>query len=111
MFRGGHMPIYEYMCSKSHRFELRQSFDAETVASCPKCSSSAHRVINAVSVHYKGSGFYSTDHGRSSAYKTDSKKQSDGADGTPISPPSKATAPTTPLPDAGKAAGPSKAEP
>lgn len=58
------MPIYEYECSScSSRFERRQRFDEEPVASCPKCSGKARRLIHSVPVIFKGSGFYCTDHG------------------------------------------------
>ncbi|MBI2910874.1 MAG: hypothetical protein HYY05_01935 [Chloroflexi bacterium] len=56
------MPVYEYECGGGHgRFELRQGFDAEPVAPCPACGQSARRVIQAVGVVFKGSGWYSTD--------------------------------------------------
>lgn len=61
------MPIYEYICesrSCSHRFELRQGFDAEPVATCPLCHSRARRRISPVPIIFKGSGWYVTDYGR-----------------------------------------------
>jgi len=59
------MPIYEYACGLCHfHFEIRQRFDDEPVSICPRCQGKAHRVINSVPVIFKGSGFYSTDHGR-----------------------------------------------
>lgn len=59
------MPTYEYECDGCHcRFEMRQGFDAEPVSVCPRCQGKAHRVIHSVPVLFKGSGFYSTDHGR-----------------------------------------------
>ncbi|MFN3974153.1 MAG: FmdB family zinc ribbon protein, partial [Dehalococcoidia bacterium] len=61
------MPIYEYICenhSCSHRFELRQSFDAEPVAACPLCHSRARRRFHPVPIFFKGSGWYVTDYGR-----------------------------------------------
>lgn len=70
------MPIYEYRCEKNHKFELRQGFDAATTASCPICKREARRMIIPPAVHYKGSGFYTTDHGRSSGYASESKKES-----------------------------------
>src|SRR3989338_5974260 len=57
------MPTYEYRCPVcSHRFELRQSFQDPPVSQCPKCHSSAVRIISRVGVVFKGSGWYSTDH-------------------------------------------------
>ena len=61
------MPIYEYECSNCRsRFERKQRFDEEPVASWPKCSGKARRLIHSVPVIFKGSGFYCTDHGGAS---------------------------------------------
>ena len=58
------MPIYEYECSSCRsRFERKQRFDAEPIATCPQCSGKARRLIHSVPVVFKGSGFYCTDHG------------------------------------------------
>lgn len=70
------MPIYEYLCVNKHRFEIRQGFDAATVSPCPTCNTDARRVIRPPAVHYKGSGFYTTDYGRSSGYQADAKRDS-----------------------------------
>ena len=70
------MPIYEYACTDGHRFERRQGFDAAPVATCPVCEGRSERVLHAPTVHYKGSGFYTTDYGRSGSYKSDSKSES-----------------------------------
>ncbi len=56
---------------------MRQGFDADTEADCTTCSTASRRVIQPVPVHYKGSGFYTTDYGRSKARESDS---TDGAD-------------------------------
>ena len=62
------MPIYEYECGLCRcRFERKQRFDEEPVSICPRCQSKAHRVLHSVPVFFKGSGFYSTDHGRGSS--------------------------------------------
>jgi putative FmdB family regulatory protein len=56
------MPIYQYVCSKCNtNFELRQSFNDESVASCPKCKCDARRLFVPVPIIFKGSGFYVTD--------------------------------------------------
>ena len=60
------MPIYAYRCGDcDHLFELRQGFDADPEQPCPRCKSAARRRFYAPSVIYKGSGFYTTDYGRS----------------------------------------------
>ena len=73
------MPIYEYRCEGDHRFELRQGFDAETTTVCPTCEATSRRVIHAASVHYKGSGFYTTDYGRSGSWNSDAKQETGGS--------------------------------
>ncbi|MCL0101613.1 hypothetical protein M1O29_00820 [Dehalococcoidia bacterium] len=71
------MPIYEYECANSHRFDLRQSFSDKPTADCPTCNNIANRVFRAVPVHFKGSGFYVNDYGRGSAGATGSSKGDD----------------------------------
>lgn len=63
------MPIYEYRCAKGHTFELFQSMSEEPVAVCVECGASAERVLSAPAVHFKGSGFYTTDYARKGAKK------------------------------------------
>ena len=77
------MPIYDYRCiACAHRFEARQSFNDDPVAQCPACGENSERLITAVAVHFKGSGFYKTDYksgnGRSSS---NGNGKSDSADG------------------------------
>ncbi len=56
------MPIYQYCCSKCNtNFELRQGFDDDSVAACPKCKGEATRRFVPVPIIFKGSGFYVTD--------------------------------------------------
>lgn len=60
------MPLYEYECCQcSRRFERKQRFDEEPVAICPRCGGEVRRVIFPVGIIFKGNGFYSTDHRRS----------------------------------------------
>jgi len=56
------MPTYQYVCSKCNtNFELKQSFDDESIANCPKCKSESRRLFVPVPIIFKGSGFYVTD--------------------------------------------------
>ena len=56
------MPTYQYVCSKCNAsFELRQGFNDESVADCPKCKGEARRLFVPVPIIFKGSGFYVTD--------------------------------------------------
>jgi putative FmdB family regulatory protein len=64
------MPIYEYRCPHGHTFERWQSMSAPDPESCDVCGASpVEKVLYPVAVHYKGSGFYSTDYGRGSRKK------------------------------------------
>src|ERR1700760_2975637 len=58
------MPIYEYRCENDHRFEVLQKFSDEPLTVCEVCGAPAQRVLHPVAIHFKGSGFYSTDYGR-----------------------------------------------
>ena len=59
------MPIYEYKCPQGHVFELFQRMSDPPPAGCEICGEGpVERVLYPVAVHFKGSGFYSTDYGR-----------------------------------------------
>jgi len=80
------MPIYEYRCPNGHIFELFQRFDDPQPDACETCDTGPlQRVLYPVAVHYKGSGFYSTDYGRGSrkagkdAAESSSSTSTDGA--------------------------------
>ena len=61
------MPIYEYRCPNGHTFELFQRMSDSPPAGCTVCSAGpVEKVLFPVAVHFKGSGFYSTDYGRGS---------------------------------------------
>jgi putative FmdB family regulatory protein len=56
------MPIYEYRCTNGHTFEVIQSMSDDPVETCEVCGAPVERVFHPVAVHFKGSGFYSTDY-------------------------------------------------
>lgn len=59
------MPRYDYECQTcQHIFEVKQSFSSEPVATCPECMNGAQRMIRAVPIVFKGSGFYVNDYGK-----------------------------------------------
>jgi putative FmdB family regulatory protein len=59
------MPIYEYRCPNGHVFEVFQRIDDPPPEKCETCGAGPlQRVLFPVAVHFKGSGFYSTDYGR-----------------------------------------------
>lgn len=91
------MPIYEYRCPNGHVFELFQRMDDAPPETCPTCGAGPlEKVLYPVAVHFKGSGFYSTDYGRSR--KT--AKEGEGGD----------TKPAESKPDDSKKSKPKKAE-
>ena len=59
------MPIYEYRCPNGHTFEISQKFAEAPVQVCAICGAGpVEKILFPVAVHFKGSGFYSTDYGR-----------------------------------------------
>ena len=59
------MPIYEYRCPNGHVFELFHGFNDPDPAACSVCGASpVQKVLYPVAVHFKGSGFYTTDYGK-----------------------------------------------
>jgi putative FmdB family regulatory protein len=80
------MPIYEYRCLNGHTFEVIQSMSDDPIDICEVCGAPVERVFHPVAVHFKGSGFYSTDYkGKAKAKAGDSKdgesKSSDSGGG------------------------------
>ena len=61
------MPIYEYRCRNGHNFEAIQSMSEDPVTACEECGAPVERVFHPVAVHFKGSGFYTTDYARKGA--------------------------------------------
>ena len=69
------MPIYEYRCANGHMFELFQRIGDPEPETCEVCGEGpVQRVLYPVAVHFKGSGFYSTDYGRGSRKKEPAKE-------------------------------------
>jgi putative FmdB family regulatory protein len=79
------VPIYEYKCPQGHLFELFQRMGDPAPEKCEICGEGpVERVLYPVAVHFKGSGFYSTDYGRGSRKREGEKDggaatSSDGA--------------------------------
>jgi putative FmdB family regulatory protein len=78
------VPIYEYRCPEGHTFERFQSMTAPSPEKCDVCGAAPlELVLYPVAIHYKGSGFYSTDYGKGAAQKDDSKSDSKPAESKP----------------------------
>jgi len=74
------MPFYEYRCPKGHVFERFQRMTDPPPEACESCGEGpVSTVLFPVAVHFKGSGFYSTDYGRGS-HKRDGAKDDSGSD-------------------------------
>ena len=71
------MPIYEYRCENGHTFEVMQKMTDDPVAVCQTCDAPVQRVFHPVAVHFKGSGFYTTDYGKGKRRPSESSS-SDG---------------------------------
>ncbi|HEY5661524.1 MAG TPA: zinc ribbon domain-containing protein [Gaiellaceae bacterium] len=72
------MPTYEYKCPNGHVFEVFKRISEPAPEKCPVCDASpVETVLYPVPVHFRGSGFYSTDYGRGRGKKEQAKDTSD----------------------------------
>lgn len=71
------MPIYEYRCDQcGDSFEVMQKMSDDPLVECEKCGGSLHKVMHPVAIHFKGSGFYTTDYGKGSGRRTGGRESS-----------------------------------
>ena len=76
------MPIYEYRCPNGHVFELFQRMADSAPDACEVCGAGPlERVLYPIAVHFKGSGFYSTDYGRGNSRKPTKESESGSGSG------------------------------
>jgi putative FmdB family regulatory protein len=68
------MPTYEYRCQNGHTFEVVQRMSEDPVETCEVCDAPVERIFHPVAVHFKGSGFYTTDYAKKA-------KEGSGTDG------------------------------
>ena len=74
------MPIYEYQCDDcGASFEVMQKMSEEPLRECDRCGGNLHKVLHPVAIHFKGSGFYTTDYGRGSGRAAGTRES--GGDG------------------------------
>ena len=78
------MPTYEYRCKKGHDFEVMQRMTDDPILECEVCGAPVQKVFSPVAVHFKGTGFYSTDYGSKNRARelketADAKKKADKA--------------------------------
>jgi putative FmdB family regulatory protein len=61
------VPIYEYRCDEcGDSFEILQRMADDPLVTCEKCGGTLRKVLHPVAIHFKGSGFYTTDYGKGS---------------------------------------------
>jgi putative FmdB family regulatory protein len=73
------VPVYQYACTEcGHELEVRQSFTDEPLSACPTCDGRLRKVLSAVGVVFKGSGFYRTDSRKVSGGEAAAAKASEG---------------------------------
>jgi putative FmdB family regulatory protein len=77
------VPIYEYRCGNGHEFEVVQRMTDDPVTSCEVCGEPVDRVFRPVAIHFKGSGFYTTDYARKGSPGAKSDTDSKGDSGKP----------------------------
>ena len=65
------MPIYEYRCDKcGDSFDVLQRMSDDPLVTCEKCDGTLRKVLHPVAIHFKGSGFYTTDYGKGSGHRS-----------------------------------------
>ena len=73
------MPVYEYVCDDcEHSFQQQRTVTERQTARCPKCKGTGRKVIGAVGIIFRGSGWHCTDYP-----KPDDKKTSSSEDKAP----------------------------
>ena len=75
------MPTYEYRCDNGHTFEVMQRMSDDPLTECTVCGAPVQRVFHPVAVHFKGSGFYTTDYGSKKRPAGGSASDSSSSDG------------------------------
>jgi len=78
------MPTYEYRCPNGHTFELFQRMSDPPPSECQICGAAPlEKVLYPAAIHFKGSGFYSTDYGRGGRKKEGARDGADKSDSPP----------------------------
>jgi len=76
------VPIYEYLCDDcGTAVEVLQKMSDDPLEVCAHCGGRLHKVLHPVAIHFKGSGFYTTDYGRSGARRAGKGAEGEGDKG------------------------------
>ena len=96
------MPIYEYRCPNGHTFEIFQRMSDPPSEVCVTCGAGpVEKILFPVAVHFKGSGFYSTDYGKGNKKPKDKDGDTtDSKDKSADKPAEKTASETKPKPPA-----------
>jgi putative FmdB family regulatory protein len=89
------VPIYEYRCDVCEaQFEVMQRMSDDPLEVCERCGGHLSKVLHPVAIHFKGSGFYTTDYGRGSKGRQASQgaESASGSNGESAAEPVKAAA-------------------
>ena len=87
------LPTYEYKCPNGHVFEVFKRIADPPPEACEVCGASpVETVLYPVPVHFRGSGFYSTDYGRSKQKKDKEEAPATTSDKKEEKPPEKKAA-------------------
>ena len=57
------VPVYVYRRRDGSTFEARQRINEDPLVDCPTTGQRVERVLQSFTPHYRGTGFYATDHG------------------------------------------------
>ena len=69
------MPTYLYECDECGRFEKMQKISENKLEECPKCGNEVKKIIGNPGIVFKGSGFYTTDHGKKADKETSGEEK------------------------------------
>ena len=95
------MPIYEYRCPNGHTFELFQKMSDPPADACVTCGAGpVEKLLFPVAVHFKGSGFYSTDYGSRKSKAAKDSETSSSSEKSSEKPAEKSSADSKPKPAA-----------
>jgi putative FmdB family regulatory protein len=68
------VPIYEYQCEECGTLiEAFQKMSDDPLTECEQCGGPLRKVLHPVAIHFKGSGFYTTDYGKGSGRRASAK--------------------------------------
>jgi putative FmdB family regulatory protein len=78
------VPIYEYQCDEcSASYEVFQKMSDDPFEVCERCGGRLRKVLHPVAIHFKGSGFYTTDYGRGSGRRGGAREGAADGDTSP----------------------------